>query len=94
MWVRLRIGGFFIKIWNGFWIGLNFGIGQRLIYLKRTFFVFCLYVGESYEVEKAKEISQSEAYLPETDFFVFCLYVGESCEVERAKEQLEIYIKN
>ena len=56
--------------------------------------MFCLYVGESCEVERAREISQSEAYLPETDFFVFCLYVGESCKVERAKEHLEIYIKN
>ena len=40
VWVRLRIGGFFIKIWNGFWIGLNFGMGQRLIYLKRIFLCF------------------------------------------------------
>ena len=74
--------------WAKFW-------NRSEAYLPETdFFVFCLYVGESYEVEKAKEISQSEAYLPETDFFVFCLYIGESCEVEKAKEQLEIYIKN
>ena len=74
--------------WAKFWNGLE-------AYLPETdFFVFCLYVGESCEVERAKEISLLAAYLPETDFFVFCLYVGESCEVERAKEQLEIYIKN
>jgi hypothetical protein len=28
VWVRLRIGGFWIEIWNGFWIGLNFGMGH------------------------------------------------------------------
>ena len=55
--------------------------------------MFCLYVGESCEVDRAREISQSEAYLPETDLFVFCLYIGESCEVERAREKLEIYKK-
>ena len=46
--------------WAKFWNGLE-------AYLPETdFFVFCLHVGESCEVERAREISQSEAYLPET----------------------------
>jgi hypothetical protein len=74
---------------------LTASISQSEAYQSETdFFVFCLYVGESCEVDRAREISQSEAYLPETDLFVFCLYVGESCEVERAREKLEIYKKN
>ena len=74
--------------WAKFWNG------SEAYLLETDFFVFCLYVGESCEVERATEICNQRLIYLKWTFFVFCLYVGESCEVERAKEQLEIYIKN